>query len=111
VSVARPSALAERLVVVALVGALLAYAAVALWVRQWWLSGLAAPVAAALLAVRHPRARFSAYVLLTVVAVRGATAGDWSAAAFAVAAILALQAPPALRVWPRVRPPARMARP
>ncbi len=86
----------------ALPAALLAYAAYALLVARWWLSGAAAPVVAALLWTRHRRARFSAYILLSVVVMRGTIRGQWGAVAFAAAAILALQLPAARRTWPRV---------
>jgi len=88
----------------ALVVALLAYAVVALAWGRWWLSGAAAPVVAWLLWRRHPRARFSAYVLLSAVLLRGAFTRSWASAAFAGAAILLLQAPAARRAWPRLRP-------
>lgn len=91
--------------------ALLVYAFVALAVTQWWISGLAAPLVAALLAGRHSRARFSAYVFLSVVAARGAVHAHWAALGFAVTALLLLQSTPACRAWPRLPGPARMARP
>jgi hypothetical protein len=107
----RPSRVVETLLVAALVGALLAYAAFALLVARWWISGLAAPVVALLLALRHRRARFSTYVFLSVVAGRGVVMAYWPATAFALAALATLQTAPALRLWPRLRAPARMARP
>ncbi len=107
----RRAARAETAVVVLLTIALLAYAGFALAVARWWISGLAAPPIALLLALRHARARFSAYVFLAVVALRSAATGHWGALAFASVAIATLQTPPALRAWPRLRAPARMARP
>jgi hypothetical protein len=98
-------------VVAVLTLALCAYALVALAVAHWWVSGLAAPLVAALLAGRHARARFSAYVFLSVVGARGVMTAHWAPLAFAAAGILLLQTPPALRAWPRVSTPARMARP
>jgi hypothetical protein len=82
---------------------LLAYAAVAL-AGGWWVSGVVAPVVAWLLWTRRPRARFSAYLLLTVIAVRTIVAGQWWLAMYAVVAILTLQLPAARSVWPRLRP-------
>jgi hypothetical protein len=93
----------SRLIVHAIPASLLAYAVVALAGGRW-LSGLAAPVVAWLLWRRHARARFSVYVLLTVIGVRALVAGPWWLAAFATAAILLLQAPAARRAWPRLRP-------
>ena len=55
----------------ALPGAVLVYAAVALAVGHWWISGAGALVVACLLWYRHPRARFAAYVLFSVVPLRG----------------------------------------
>lgn len=95
------SAVIERLVVVAVVGGLVVYAALALAAHRW-ISGLAAPVVAALLAIRHPRARFSAYVFFSALAMRGLVAGAWPLALFAGAGIVVLQTPPARRAWPRL---------
>jgi hypothetical protein len=92
---------AERAVVVTLAGGLLLYAALALAAHRW-ISGLVAPLVAALLIARHPRARFSAYLFFSALAVRGLVAGAWALALFAGAAILAMQTPPAVRAWPRV---------
>lgn len=80
---------------------LVGYAAIAL-ANGRWLSGLAAPLVAWLLWRRHPRARFSAYVLLTAIAIRAAVESTWWTAAYAVAAIVVLQTPPALGAWPRL---------
>ena len=91
--------------------ALLAYALAALALAHWWVSGLAAPLVAGLLAARHARARFSAYVFFSVVGARGVMTVQWGPLAFAAAALLLLQTPAALRAWPRVGTPARMARP
>jgi hypothetical protein len=91
-------------VVVALAGSLVIYAAVALGVRQSWLSGFAAPVVAALLWHRHPRARFAAYVFFTVLAARGALTDVWALPAYALAAVGLMQTPAALRAWPRLAP-------
>lgn len=84
--------------------ALIAYALLALGVARWWISGLAAPLIAALLWRRHPRARFAAYVFFSVVAVRGLAGRHWAAMLFAVAAVAVMQTPAALRAWPRLRP-------
>jgi len=95
------SSAGERVVVIALVSAMIAYAALALAAHRW-ISGLAAPVVAALLAIRHPRARFSAYLFFSALVVRGLVAGAWPLALFAGAGILVLQTPPARRAWPRL---------
>ena len=95
------SSVVERLVVVAVVGGLVVYAALALAAHRF-LSGLAAPVVAALLAMGHPRARFSAYIFFSALAVRGLVAGAWPLALFAGAGIVVLQTPPARRAWPRI---------
>jgi len=86
---------------IALPVALLAYAAVAL-LHGWWLSAAVAPVVAWLLWRRHPRARFTAYVFLSVLAARGALMGAWPLVLFALAAVGALQLPAARRAWPRL---------
>ncbi len=98
-------ALAERALTLLLVLGLLAYAAGALGVLRWWVSGLAAPAVAALLALRHRRARFAAYVFLSVVAGRALAAGLWPLALAAAAAVLLLQTPAAVRMWPRLTGP------
>lgn len=85
----------------AVVGALLVDAGLALAAHRW-ISGVVAPVVAALLAMRHPRARFAAYVFFSALAIRGVVAGAWPLVLFAAAGILVLQAPPARRVWPRI---------
>jgi|SRR5687768_780810 len=96
---------------------LVLYAIVALvWLHRWP-SAVAALIIAALLWRRHPRARFSAYILFSAVAARAALAGDWRTLAIAVAAIVVMQTPAAAREWPRLRRGAaradsdRMARP
>lgn len=95
------SSVVERLVVVVVVGGLVVYTALALAAHRW-VSGLAAPVVAALLALRHPRARFSAYIFFAALAVRGLVAGAWPLALFAGVGILVLQTPAARRAWPRL---------
>jgi hypothetical protein len=87
----------------ALVGGLLAYAVVALGVQHWWVSGLGAIATAVLLWRRHRRARFAAYVLLTLIVLRGVETGNWILAALAVVGLLVLQTRAALRAWPRLR--------
>ena len=84
--------------------AILAYALLALGVARWWVSGLAAPVVAALLWRRHPRARFAAYVFFSIVAVRSLAAGAWAAVLVAAAAVALMQTAAARRAWPRLRP-------
>jgi hypothetical protein len=105
-----PSAL-ERLLAITLVTALVLYSAYALLVGHWWISGLAAPVVALLLVGRHRRARFATYVFLTVALLRTAFTGHWGMALGATGALLLLQTPAACRLWPRLTPPGRMARP
>ena len=80
----------------------LAYATVALSVGRWWISGAGALVVAWLLWRRHPRARFAAYVLFSVVLLRSVFTRGWRSALFGAAAILALQLPAAVRAWPRI---------
>ena len=90
------------LVSVILVAALLAYSGVALGVERWWISGLAAPAVAALLWFRHRRARFSAYIFLTVVVLRGLAVHAWWAVGLGGAGILLLQTRAARATWPRL---------
>jgi len=84
--------------------ALAVYAVFAIAAR-WWISGLAAPVVAYLLARRHSRARFSAYVFFTVVALRGLVGRSPLVVGFAVAAVLVLQTRAARRAWPSLARP------
>jgi hypothetical protein len=93
-----------------LVASLGVYAVLALALRHWWLSGALAPVIAVLLWRAHPRARFSAYVFFSAVAMRGAIRDSWTSAVYGIAAILILQTPAALRAWPRLRPGERPGR-
>jgi len=90
-------------VVSLLPAALLVYAVLALGLARWWVSGLAAPVIAFLLWRRHPRARFAAYIFLSVVALRGALTRHWIAFTFAVLAVALLQMPAARQAWPPLR--------
>lgn len=96
--------MAPRVLVVLLPLVCLAYAALALRAQGAWVSAAAALLVAWWLWRRHRRARFAAYVFFSVVAVRGALTARWPTLAFAVAAVLLLQTPPALALWPRVRP-------
>lgn len=84
--------------------ALLAGALLALGVARWWVSGLAAPVVAAFLWRRHPRARFAAYIFFSVVLLRGLAAGAWAAVLFAAAAVVLMQTAAARRAWARLGP-------
>ena len=84
--------------------ALLVYSVLALGLAGWWVSGLAAPVIAFLLWRRHPRARFAAYVFLSVVALRGLLSRRWLAFAFAALALALMQTAAARRAWPPLRP-------
>jgi hypothetical protein len=81
--------------------ALLGYVIVAL-AQGWWLSAAVAPVVAWLLWRRHRRARFTAYIYLSVLVARAALIGSWPLAAFALGVIGVLQLPAARRVWPRI---------
>lgn len=83
---------------------------VALAVEHWWLSGVVAVVAALALWRRHPRARFTTYVLLSAVALRGVFGRVWGALALALAVIALMQLPAARRAWPRLTPGARPGR-
>jgi hypothetical protein len=85
----------------ALVASLVVYAVLAAR-GGWWLSAVAAPIAAVLLWRRHPRARFAAYVFFTAVAFRGAVSGSWALPAYAVAAVALMQTRDARRTWPRL---------
>ena len=101
----------ERALALLLALALAGYAMLALGIGRWWISGIAAPVVAVLRLARHRRARFSAYVFFSVVALRGVVTGWWMLTGAAGAAILLLQTPAALRAWPRLPTPARMMPP
>jgi hypothetical protein len=72
--------------------------------------GLAAPWVGILLWRRHPRARFAAYVFLTLEAWRGLRLRHWDAVWLALAWIALLQLPSARRYAPSVRPAAVRAR-
>jgi hypothetical protein len=94
----------SRLVTALLPAACAGYAAAALAWRHSWISAAAGALIAVLLWRRHPRARFAAYIFFSAMAVRGALTGSWPALAFAIAAVLVMQTPPALAAWPRLRP-------
>jgi hypothetical protein len=90
---------------IALVAAgLVAAALVQPLLGHWRLSSIAAPLVAYLLWSAHRRARFAAYVLLSVMAARGLVGREWWSVALAVAAILVLQLPAARRHCPRLAP-------
>jgi len=91
------------LVVVALVASLLVYAAIAV-TRRWWPSAAVAPVLAMLLWRRHRRARFTAYVFFSVLAVRVELTGVWALPVYALAAVGLLQTSAARAAWPRLQP-------
>ncbi len=97
----------ERAIMIVSVGALGVYAVVALTVGHWWLSGVAAPVAGVLLARRHRRARFSTYVVWSVVVMRSVATRQWPMALAGALAIVVLQTPAAVRLWPRLQPGGR----
>jgi hypothetical protein len=84
--------------------ALVLYAIVALAWLHHWPSAAAALVVAVLLWRRHPRARFSAYIVFSAMAARAVVAGEWAMLALALAAIGVMQMPAAARAWPRLRP-------
>lgn len=86
-----------------LVASLVAYAAVAIS-HHWWPSVITAPIVAALLWWRHPRARFAAYIFFTVLAIRGALSGVWALPAYSAVALALMQTPAARRAWPRLVP-------
>lgn len=68
----------------------------------WWPSTIGALVVAWLLWRRHVRARFAAYVFLSILTVRAVVTAVWPLAVFALALIGLLQAPAARRLWPRL---------
>lgn len=96
---------------------LVVYGLVAVAWLHHWTSGVAALIVAFLLWRRHPRARFSMYVLCSATAVRAVIVGEWLLLAAAVAAVVAMQTRGAASTWPRLRARAthvdsdRMARP
>ena len=96
--------MASRLVAALLPLSCVAYAVVALGWRHSWVSAAAGVLIAALLWWRHPRARFAAYIFFSAMAIRGVLTAAWPTLAFAIAAVLLLQTPPALAAWPRLRP-------
>lgn len=81
----------------------MAYAAIAA-TRHWWPSAIVAPIVAALLWWRHPRARFTAYIFFTVLAIRGVITGMWALPAYAAVALALMQTVAARRAWPRLLP-------
>jgi hypothetical protein len=90
-------------VVWAVVGSVIAYAALGAY-QQRWPSMVAGSVVAVLLACSHRRARFAAYVFLTAVAIRGALTGLWPLLVYAAVVLLVMQTAPARRAWPRLVP-------
>ena len=80
------------------------YAAHALVWPHSWVSAVAGVLIAVFLWWRHPRARFAAYIFFSAMAIRSILTAAWATLAFAVAAVLLLQTPPALAAWPRLRP-------
>ena len=98
-----------RVLVWLLPATIVLYAVVAV-VEHWWLSGLVAGVAALLLWRRHPRARFTAYILLSAVALRGAFGHSWYAVVFALMVLALMQTAPARQAWPPLTPGVRPGR-
>jgi hypothetical protein len=68
----------------------------------WWPSTIGALIVAWLLWRQHTRARFAAYVFLSILTVRAVLTGVWPLAVFALALIGVLQLPAARRAWPRL---------
>ena len=79
----------------------MAYAVIAATLG-WWPSTIGALIVAWLLWRRHARARFGAYVFLSILTVRAFLTGVWPLALFALALIGVLQLPVAREVWPRL---------
>jgi hypothetical protein len=100
----------ERAVAALLPAAILGYAVVALAIEHWWLSGVVALVVAGLMWRRHPRARFSAYILLSALVMRAVFGHAWGALVFAALTLAVMQTPAARRAWPRLVPGARPGR-
>jgi len=101
----------SRAVAMALPLTLVVYAVVAAVHFERWVSAAVAIVVAVLLWRRHRRARFSAYIFLSAMALRSLMLHMWPLAAFAVAVIAALQLLAARRTWPsvnRARSPVRV---
>jgi hypothetical protein len=63
---------------------------------------IVAPLIGLLLLFRHRRARFAAYVFLTMDIVRSAVSGAWPFLALDLAVLLFLQTPMMRRVYPRI---------
>jgi hypothetical protein len=80
---------------------LLGYAGVAV-TFGWWPSAIGATIVAWLLWRQHARARFAAYVFLSIMTVRAVVTGLWPLALFAAAFIGLLQLPAARSIWPRL---------
>ena len=76
---------------------------------SWWnffIYWAIAPVVAALLALRHERARFSVYVFLSCEAYRGVKIHSLPLVALSALAIVYLQTPAARAAYPRIDPAA-----
>jgi hypothetical protein len=101
--------MADRALSVLLPAAMLVYAGAAL-LERWWVSAVVAVMAALLMWRRHPRARFTAYIVLSAVALRGAVVRSWWTVGFAVVVLVLMQMPAARRAWPRLVPGARPGR-
>jgi hypothetical protein len=75
--------------------------------------GVFAPAVGVLLSMRHPRARFAAYIFLTMELVRAIAGESLVRAAVAVGVLLLLQLPRMRALWPRIdarRVAARLSR-
>jgi len=71
-------------------------------IRLGLIYGVVAPFVALLLAGRHHRARFAAYVFLTMETIRALASGSVWVGCAALAMLLLLQLPRVRAVWPRV---------
>jgi hypothetical protein len=79
-----------------------AYAGIAIALGRWP-STVGAMIVAWLLWRQHRRARFAAYIFLSMLTVRAVVTRTWPLALFALVLIAALQLPGAHRLWPRLR--------
>lgn len=96
-----PRDVTRSVVVGAIVGSVVGYAAIAAY-QQRWVSTLAASVVAGLLGWSHRRARFAAYIFFTALALRGAVTGVWALPIYGGIVLAAMQTAPARRAWPRL---------
>lgn len=81
---------------------LVVYAVVAATLFERRISAAASVLVAGMLWRRHRRARFSAYIFLSAVALRSVLTHVWPLATFAAVVVALLQLPAARRAWPPV---------